>query len=154
MKAWYAILLLVGLVGSFFAGYSLRGNSTNAMATTDTVVVVDTLRDTVPVLVQETNIETIDIPYFELVTVCGDTIKDTIYVPIPITQKEYKTDRYHAWVSGYRPALDSINIFTQTAYITKHMPARRWGLGVMAGYGISRSGLSPYAGIGVYYRIW
>lgn len=154
MKAWHVLLLLAGLVASFCVGYFGRVVSNGATAMPDTLVVFDTIRDTVPVLVHETDIETIYVPYFELVTVGGDTIKDTTYVPVPITQKEYKTDHYRAWVSGYRPVLDSIDVFTQTAYITKHMPARRWGLGVTAGYGFSRFGLSPYVGIGVYYRIW
>lgn len=31
---------------------------------------------------------------------------------------------------------------------------RRLDIGVTAGYGIGRSGLSPYIGVGVYYKIW
>ena len=57
-------------------------------------------------------------------------------------------------VSGHNPSLDSIDIFQKTAYMTKRQPARRWGVGVTAGYGIGKHGLSPYVGIGGFYRIW
>lgn len=150
MKAWHVILLLIGLVASFIAGYHVRGtDAKNVQVRSDTIIVVDTVRDTIPVPIQETVIKYVQIP--------GDTIVkylkgDTVF--LPIIQKEYSTPDYRAWVSGYNAALDSITIFPKTVYITKTVPARRWGLGVSAGYGVSRSGLSPYIGVGVYYRIW
>ena len=88
------------------------------------------------------------------ITLEGDTVREPIFVPIRITQKEYLTDDYHAWVSGYNPSLDSIDIFRKTMSITKRQSSRRWGIGITAGYGIGRNGLSPYVGIGGYYRIW
>ena len=88
------------------------------------------------------------------ITLEGGTVKEPILVPVLITQKEYRTDNYHAWVSGHNPSLDSIDIFQKTAYMTKRQPARRWGVGVTAGYGIGKHGLSPYVGIGGFYRIW
>lgn len=154
MKPWHIILILVCLVASFIVGYHVRGNDEGTKVRADTVVVVDTVRDSIPVLVKEIEIEEIEIPYPVLVTVKGDTIRDTTYVPIPISQKEYLTENYHAWISGYNAALDSIDVFPRTAYITNKVPVRRWGLGLIGGYGIGRSGLSPYIGIGVYYRIW
>lgn len=154
MKPWQVIFILTCLVASFMVGYHIRGNDEGAKVRTDTVIVVDTVRDSIPVPVKEIEIEEIEIPYPVLVTVKGDTIRDTTYVPIPISQKEYLTENYHAWISGYNVGLDSIEVFSKTAYITKKVPVRRWGLGVSAGYGIGRSGLSPYIGVGVYYRIW
>lgn len=148
MKAWHVILLLVGLVVSFFAGYRLC-QLEPCSAERDTVIVIDTVRDTIPVPTKETVTKYVQVP--------GDTIVkylkgDTVF--LPIIQKEYATPDYHAWVSGYNAALDSIDIFPKTVYITKTVPGRRWGLGVMAGYGVGRSGLSPYIGLGVYYRLW
>ncbi|MDD2595125.1 MAG: hypothetical protein PHD11_04835 [Bacteroidales bacterium] len=43
-------------------------------------------------------------------------IKDTVYLNIPIEQKYYRSKDYEAWVSGYRPALDSLNLFTNTGF--------------------------------------
>lgn len=149
MKTGHVILLLLGLVASFIAGYHVREVSSMMTPWQDTVIIVDTLRDTVPVPIREIVTKYIQVP--------GDTIVkymkgDTVF--LPVMQKEYATPDYRAWVSGYNAALDSIDVFPKTVYVTKKIPARRWGLGVSAGYGVGRSGLSPYIGIGVYYRIW
>lgn len=148
MKAWHVILLLICLVGSFLAGYRFCRLESHP-AEIDTVIVIDTVRDTIPVPVRETVTKYIQVP--------GDTIVkyikgDTVF--LPVIQKEYSTPDYHAWVSGYNAALDSIDVFPKTVYVTQKIPARRWGLGIIGGYGAGRSGLSPYIGVGVYYRIW
>ena len=62
----------------------------------------------------DTVIDSVPVPLKEIVTKyipLTDTIirNDTIY--IPFIQKEYSTDNYHAWVSGYRPTLDSIVVY-------------------------------------------
>lgn len=149
MKAWHIILLLIGFGASFFIGYHVREVSSMMTPKTDTVIIVDTLRDTVPVPVRETVTKYIQVPADTIVKyIKGDTVF------LPVIQKEYSTPGYHAWVSGYNAALDSIDVFPKTVYVTQKIPARRWGLGVSAGYGAGRSGLSPYIGVGVYYRIW
>lgn len=153
MKAWHVILLLICLVGSFLIGYHVRGtDAKNVQVERDTVV--DTLRSILPVPSFEIEVEEVEIPCPVILKEKGQERVDTIYVPIPITQKEYLTDNYHAWVSGYNPSLDSIYVYSKTVYVTKKIPVRRWGLGVISGYGIGRSGLSPYIGLGVYYRLW
>lgn len=84
--------------------------------------------------------------------------KDSLlYIEIPMEQKHYADSTYDAWVSGYRPSLDSLNIYKRTMVIvetkTIEAPAKRWGLGVSAGYGVSKDGLSPYIGLGISYSI-
>lgn len=149
MKAWHIILLMIGLVASFFTGYHIREVSSMMTPKTDTVIIVDTLRDTVPVPVRETVTKYIQVPADTIVKyIKGDTVF------LPVIQNEYSTPDYHAWVSGYNAALDSIYVFPKTVYVTQKIPARRWGLGVSAGYGVGRSGLSPYVGVGIYYRVW
>lgn len=146
MKAWQIILIIICLISSFVLGYRINSIiAKDESILTDTVIVVDTVRDSVPIPIKE-----VITKYVQL----SDTIvhNDTIY--IPIIQKEYTTDNYHAWVSGYKPSLDSIIVFPKTMYITKKVPDRRFGLGIIGGYGIGQNGLSPYIGIGVYYRIW
>lgn len=153
MKVWHVILLLIGLVAGFIAGYHVRGTCVkNVQVERDTVV--DTLRTVLPVPSFEIEVGEVEIPCPVIIKEKGQERVDTIYVPVPITQKEYVSENYHAWVSGYNAALDSIDVFPKTVYVTKTVPARRWGLGVSAGYGVSRSGLSPYIGVGAYYRIW
>lgn len=153
MKTWHVILLLIGLVASFIAGYHIRGTCVkNVQVERDTVI--DTLRTVLPVPSFEIEVGEVEIPYPIIIKEKGQDKIDTIYVPVPITQKEYVSDNYHAWVSGYNAALDSIDVFPKTVYVMQKISARRWGLGVIGGYGAGRSGLSPYIGVGVYYRIW
>lgn len=154
MKAWHVIVVLVLCFFCFLVGQYTKKAEVEIVCKTDTFIRVDTLRERVPYPVYETVIQTVPELFPVYITLEGDTVREPILVPVPITQKEYLTDHYHAWVSGYKPSLDSIDIFQTTAYITKRQPARRWGLGISAGYGVGRYGLSPYIGIGVYYRIW
>ena len=108
----------------------------------------------IPYPVYETLVQTIPEPFPVYITLDGDTVKEPIYVPVPITQKEYKTDDYKLSISGYKPNLDYIEVYRRTEYITKTISPRRWGIGAIAGYGIGKNGLSPYVGIGGFYRIW
>jgi hypothetical protein len=91
----------------------------------------------------------------------GDTVHDSIQVPIPIEQKRYDDSLYTAWVSGYRPALDSICLHqpeivtTITETIVK--PAPRWSIGLSVGPGVSidrQRHMGIYAGFTATYRLW
>lgn len=88
---------------------------------------------------------------------------DTIYVGdtlLPVEQKIYRDSDYTAYVSGYMPNLDSIAIYPKTITVTNEIyrtvkvSPRRWGLGITAGYGLSKDGVSPAIVAGVTYRIW
>jgi len=91
-------------------------------------------------------------------------IKDTLYLNLPREQKTYREENFHAWVSGYRPALDSIHIFqnkqqiiTSTSIHQNTPKTRRWGIGIQAGYGFTFQQNTiqpvPYIGIGLSYTI-
>ena len=126
---------------------------------TDTLVVTkyDTIKVNKPIYITQKVIDTLLIPVTDTIRV-----NDTLYVNVPKEQKYYTKDSiYQVWVSGYRPELDSLRIYpkTTTQYVTKtiYKKPQRIGLGVSAGYGImlnKQVTLSPYIGIGVYYRIW
>lgn len=89
----------------------------------------------------------------------GDTIHvgDTV---LPVEQKIYRDSDYTAYVSGYMPVLDSISLYPRTVtvtneiYRTMQVKPRRWSLGITAGYGLSKDGLSPAIVAGISYRIW
>ena len=155
MKPWKVILILVCLVASFTAGYPIRGGvASDSISKTDTFIKVDTIHDSIPYPVYETLVKIIPEPFPVYITLDGDTVIEPIYVPMPITQKEYKTDDYRLSISGYKPNLDYIDVYRKTEYITKTITPRRWGIGVIAGYGIGKHGLSPYVGLGGFCRIW
>ena len=85
----------------------------------------------------------------------GITIeKDTLIVPR--IQRHYQDTTYEAWVSGYNPRLDSIKVFQRTAMVQVPVEKKiktRWGIGIQAGYGASKDGLSPYVGVGISYNL-
>lgn len=92
--------------------------------------------------------------------IVGDSMVEVAGV-LPITQKVYRDTTYIAWVSGYRPQLDSIRVLARTHYVTKTIvekkqppDKRRVGVGLQAGYGITPSGVQPYMGIGIGVRLW
>ena len=73
-------------------------------------------------------------------------LTDTIRIGDTVVYREqayYEDSLYRAWVSGYRPRLDSLQIFPRTVYrtVTNDIyhtivpKKKRWGLGLQVGYG-------------------
>jgi len=86
---------------------------------------------------------------------------DSIEVPIPIEQKRYEDSLYTAWVSGFRPALDSIRLHqpevvtTITETIVKKAPRLSVGLSVGPGVSIDKDHhMGIYVGFTAQYRLW
>ena len=88
------------------------------------------------------------------------TLHDSIEVPIPIMQKRYNDSLYTAWVSGYEPNLDSINLrlptITETVTKTIVKPSPLITVGIQAGAGIGIISRKPdiYIGVGGQLNIW
>lgn len=86
--------------------------------------------------------------------------QDSVLVEVPIESKHYNAPEYDAWVSGYMPSLDSINVYQRTEYITetitRHKPPNRFSLGIQAGYGygFKTKTWEPYVGAGLTIRIY
>lgn len=89
-----------------------------------------------------------------------DTIHDSIEVPVPIVQKRYEDSLYTAWVSGFEPTLDSINLrlptITETVTKTVVKPSPMITVGIQAGggYGILNKRPDVYVGLGVQLNLW
>ena len=122
---------------------------------TDTVVVRDTVRETVlvPEVRYLTRVDTV------LLKVPGDAVK--VPVLVPISRKVYEGEDYRAVVSGFRASLDTLDIFRRTQTVTNTVVQRvevpgkpkRWGIGVSAGYALTPQGMKPYIGLGVQYDL-
>ena len=90
----------------------------------------------------------------------SDTVHDSIEVPIPIVQKRYEDSLYTAWVSGYEPKLDSIDLRlptiteTVTKTIVKPSPLITFGVQVGGGYGVFNRQPDVYVGIGGQINLW
>lgn len=81
---------------------------------------------------------------------------DTAAVMIPITSRTYSTPEFTATVSGYQPSLDSITIHAPRTIITNNPPAAKskpWGIGIAAGIGAGRGGITPFIGITLQYSL-
>lgn len=120
---------------------------------TDTVVVRDTVRETVlvPKVRYLTRVDTV------LLKVPGDTVE--VPVLVPISRNVYEGEDYRAVVSGFRASLDTLDIFRKTQTVTNTVVQRvevpgkpkRWGIGVSAGYALTPQGVKPYIGAGISY---
>lgn len=92
------------------------------------------------------------------------TQHDTVEVMVPMEQKHYSDSLYDAYVSGYKPSLDSLRIYQTTKVVTiteivKVPEKKRWGIGVQAGMGVQygtihkQMDVGPYIGVGISYNI-
>jgi len=149
-----------------------------------TEVRIDTIRDTVPKIAEEKQVGVLKVPVNDILSrlkpaysvekadikqkegensaydAMQPTAIDTI--ELPKMQRVYSDDStYKAWVSGYEPRLDSIEVYQNTIKetVTIQLPAekkkrtfwQRFNIGVQAGYGLGLDDKKthPYVGCGI-----
>lgn len=102
--------------------------------------VTRTIKDTIRLIVKETQL---------------DTMHDTIYVYLPEENIVWQDDRCIVYAHGISPQVDSVTHFNSNMVVAKTVTSKpkRWGIGVSAGYGLSKDGLTPYIGLGISYDI-
>ena len=159
MKKYIIPIILALAVIASFASYhkGYKKGISNAVETIitqiDTVVRYDSIKVVEPKYVAVKVVDTIRVP----VPIPGKT--DTLWAELPREQKTYKEDSvYVCTISGYQPQLDTLVVFPKTTTITVNNTVTqyrdpRFSLGVQAGYGVSKAGLSPYIGVGISYNI-
>lgn len=81
---------------------------------------------------------------------------DSVEVRLPVERVRYAGDRYEAWVSGYRPSLDSLRIYGEDRVISSVIARgrharRRWGFGAAAGVAVTPKGIGPGIVVGLTY---
>ena len=96
------------------------------------------------------------------------TIRDTVFVnnsptiaDIPIERKIYQDDDYRAVISGYKPNIDTLQIFRKDSLIYTTIERERtiirdysrWTLGVSGGYAITNKGFTPFIGVSINYDL-
>lgn len=86
--------------------------------------------------------------------------KDTVWAVVPRTQKRYEDSTYTAWISGYEPRLDSIEVYQKTVVVTKSVEGRvknrRFNVGLTGGfgYGVFTRKLDVWVGVGCTWRMF
>lgn len=84
------------------------------------------------------------------------TIRDTVLVEVPIYTYIASDSLYKVVVEGFGVEFKSVEVYPKTIYKERTniiKERNRWGLGVQAGYGISKDKLTPYIGVGISYNI-
>lgn len=169
-KAVIILALLLAISAAYNIIYirARESGGTDGKARPDTVRLVDTLRYVSPAPTRDSIIRYVRVrlPSTPPAPVnpsnsaesaekaAADT--DTAAVIIPITSRTYSTPEFTATVSGYQPSLDSITIHAPRTIITNNPPAAKskpWGIGIAAGIGAGRGGITPFIGITLQYSI-
>lgn len=141
------ILGILFCVGLRFCNNIDNGNSLRTVIERDTTIIVknDTIVVSKPIELEKTIIK------YDTIT------KDTI---LTLEQKTYGDSNYIAYVSGYSPRLDSINIFckdtTRTITITNEVEKKQswaskhlgWGITLGGGYGVVNQRFDLFVGVG------
>ena len=102
MKQWLPYIAIFALAVLLVFSWTSKKEVVIKKHITDTVTIlrIDTIRERIPHFISEKIVDTVFIE---------KTSENAL--KLPITQRYYNTDSYQAWVSGYRPNLDSINVF-------------------------------------------
>ena len=155
MKAEFAkISLIIFLaIGAFVLGWNCGHNEPQKeiVVQVDTLVISDTIHVTEPEYITRTRIEKVLVPV-------TDTIRqsDTLFVAMNKEKVTWHDSLCVVYASGVMTQIDSVWHYERTRVInktTRIIDKKRWGLGISAGYGASKQGLSPYVGIGLSYHL-
>ena len=151
------LLYIIGLIiGAFLLSLVWRRCAYETVVVTDTIIKV--IKVDRPIVRESTIVkyEVVRLPRTNDTICVSDTIKDSVFVQVPIEQKVYSDSNYTAWVSGYHPRLDSISITHQEVSfhnkLVNNNGSKRLYLGIQVGYGITPRGMQPYLGLGVSYK--
>lgn len=173
-------------LGAFLANHCYRFRGVTKM-TVNTMVVRDTVRSVMPTEKDSKVVGTVALPFVpsplregtnyakltddggktgttETTATGGEEVgkigsNDTVWATVPRTQKRYEDSTYTAWVSGYEPRLDSIEVYRRTVFMTKTETAtsrKRLSLGLTGGFGYGVITRKPdvWLGVGVTWRLW
>lgn len=148
--------IIIG-IACFALGWFVRPAGRHPAVKTDTV-------QAPPIVVTKTKVDTLlvlsPMPYIAWLT--GDTV-EVDGCRHAKEQKMYTDDStYTAWVSGVRPSLDSIRMYRQTQYVDRYIyrdivrqpKPKRFGIGMSAGYGVGKGGLSPVVALTLNWNLW
>jgi len=153
------ILMGMGIVVAILIGFLVgRRCPRNAPGETptpkvDTLFIRDTFKVTEPKFITRRVVDSIPYPVTDTIRV-----RDTLFVLLERQQVTWEDSLARVYASGVNPHVDSVIHFTQEMVITKEIPVirvkkARWGVGIQAGVGAGKDGLTPYLGVGFSYNL-
>lgn len=119
----------------------------------DTLFIRDTIKVTEPVYVTRRMVDSVLVPITDTIR-----LRDTLYVFLEREQIRWEDSLSVVYASGVRPEIDSVIHYAERMVIVKEIPVvrvkkTRWGVGIQAGAGATKDGLTPYVGVGVSYNL-
>lgn len=160
MKGYEKMLTFLGLVTfPFLIGYFIGQKHPQKLPIEpikeriDTLLVRDTIVANMPVFVERIKVDSVLVPVYDTLR-----LQDTLYVYLEREHIRWDDDYCSVWASGIRPQIDSVAhyINERIIYHDRVVPVKtpsRWGLGIHAGMGASKDGLTPYVGVGISYNL-
>lgn len=159
MKGWKYILTGIGIAVAililFLFDRRLPRNAPQESQSirVDTLFIRDTIKVTEPVYVTRKMVDSVLVPVVDTIR-----YRDTLYVFLEREQIRWEDSLAVVYASGVRPEIDSVIHYAERMVIVKEIPVvrvkkTRWGIGIQAGAGATRDGLTPYIGVGVSYNI-
>lgn len=119
----------------------------------DTLVIHDTTMSYKPIYVDRVKLDSVLVPVLDTMM-----IHDTTFVYLEREKVTWRDSLCEVYASGIMASVDSVRHFQEYKYITieTQVPVKvksHWGLGVNAGYGVGKGGLTPYVGVGISYNL-
>lgn len=159
MKGWKYILTGIGIAVAililFLFDRRIPRNAPQEPQSfqVDTLFIRDTIKVTEPVYVTRKVVDSVLVPVVDTIR-----YRDTLYVFLEREQIRWEDSLAVVYASGVRPEIDSVIHYAERMVIVKEIPVvrvkkTRWGIGIQAGAGATRDGLTPYIGVGVSYNI-
>lgn len=153
-----SLILALGIVAAILFAFVLGRRYPKETPTepikvrVDTLVIRDTLTSYEPVFVERHRVDSVLVPVLDSVM-----IHDTLFVFLEREQVVWQDSLSCVYASGILPQVDSVTHFVCDKIVTieKTIPVKirsHWGLGVNAGYGVGKGGLTPYVGVGISYN--
>ena len=151
--------LLCVILLTFYVGMLIGQKHRQKMPLEPTEIKVDTLviRDTImqykPIFVDKIKVDSVLIPVKDTIV-----IRDSVYIYMDREKITWRDSLCEVYASGIMASVDSVRHFQEYKYITieTQVPVKvksHWGLGVNAGYGVGKGGLTPYIGVGISYNL-
>ena len=146
-------IIVAAIVAAFLLGFCNRQTEIEQVEriVRDTITIRDVRVDTI----YRDRVVYRALPAVEIIR--NDTIVriDTVYVAIPIGTYVAKDSLYYVEATGYDVRFKKIEVYPTTQYHTHTIyQPHKVSVGIQAGYGASKQGLSPYIGIGVQYNLF